>query len=126
MELRRIAATRYVTPLREGGSLPAVVEADDDGLYVLYLMRQEIFLAEGRRMADLGIRLPIARTEVLANPNVDEGQPYTEAQVPPFIPGEFAMDSFTYDEAAKTVVIDHDMNRVLVQNKTSPFVIPFH
>ena len=98
----------------------------DDGLYVLYLMRQEIFLAEGRRMADLGIRLPIARTEVLANPNIDEGQPYTEAQVPAFIPGEFAMDSFTYDEAAKTVVIDHDMNRVLVQNKTSPFVIPFH
>lgn len=33
--MRRIAATRYVTPLREGGSLPALVEADDDGLYVL-------------------------------------------------------------------------------------------
>ena len=33
--LRRIRATRYVTPLREGGSLPAIVEADDDGLYVL-------------------------------------------------------------------------------------------
>ena len=31
----RIAATRYVTPLREGGSLPALVEADNDGLYVL-------------------------------------------------------------------------------------------
>ena len=30
-----MTATRYVTPLREGGSLPAVVEADDDGLYVL-------------------------------------------------------------------------------------------
>ena len=28
-------ATRYITPLREGGSLPAIVEADDDGLYVL-------------------------------------------------------------------------------------------
>jgi len=26
---------RYVTPLREGGSLPAIVEADDDGMYVL-------------------------------------------------------------------------------------------
>ena len=26
---------RYVTPLREGGSLPAIVEADDEGLYVL-------------------------------------------------------------------------------------------
>lgn len=25
-------ATRYVTPLREGGSLPGLVEADDDGL----------------------------------------------------------------------------------------------
>ncbi len=35
MGLRTIAATRYVTPLREGGSLPALVEADDDGLYVL-------------------------------------------------------------------------------------------
>ena len=33
--LRTIAVTRYVTPLREGGSLPAIVEADDDGLYVL-------------------------------------------------------------------------------------------
>ena len=37
MELRRIEATRYVTPLREGGSLPALVEASDDGLYVLKL-----------------------------------------------------------------------------------------
>jgi hypothetical protein len=33
--LRTVAVTRYVTPLREGGSLPAIVEADDDGLYVL-------------------------------------------------------------------------------------------
>ena len=32
---RTVTATRYVTPLREGGSLPALVEADDDGLYVL-------------------------------------------------------------------------------------------
>ena len=30
-----MTATRYVTPLREGGSLPAVIEADDDGYYVL-------------------------------------------------------------------------------------------
>lgn len=33
--LRTIHATRYVTPLREGGSLPAIVEAEDCGLYVL-------------------------------------------------------------------------------------------
>lgn len=33
--LRQLAVTRYVTPLREGGSMPAVVEGDDEGLYVL-------------------------------------------------------------------------------------------
>src|SRR3954469_18197720 len=33
--MRTVCATRYVTPLREGGSLPAIVEADDDGLYVV-------------------------------------------------------------------------------------------
>lgn len=32
---RTVRVTRYVTPLREGGSLPAIVEADDEGLYVL-------------------------------------------------------------------------------------------
>ncbi len=35
MSVRTVRATRYVTPLREGGSLPAIVEADDDGMYVL-------------------------------------------------------------------------------------------
>lgn len=35
MSLRTVDARRYVTPLREGGSLPAIVEADDSGLYVL-------------------------------------------------------------------------------------------
>lgn len=34
-KLRTVNVTRYVTPLREGGSLPAIVEADDDFLYVL-------------------------------------------------------------------------------------------
>lgn len=33
--MRTVTATRYVTPLREGGSLPGLVEADDDGLYVV-------------------------------------------------------------------------------------------
>ncbi len=33
--LRTVLATRYVTPLREGGSLPGLMEADDDGLYVV-------------------------------------------------------------------------------------------
>lgn len=33
--IRTLNATRYITPLREGGSLPAIVEADDGGLYVM-------------------------------------------------------------------------------------------
>lgn len=35
MQLRTVNVTRYVTPLREGGSMPAIIEADDDFLYVL-------------------------------------------------------------------------------------------
>lgn len=35
MSLRTLTATRYVTPLREGGSMPAIIEADDEGMYVL-------------------------------------------------------------------------------------------
>ena len=34
-ELRTVNVTRYITPLREGGSLPAIAEADDDFMYVL-------------------------------------------------------------------------------------------
>jgi hypothetical protein len=33
--IRGVAATRYVTPFREGGSMPGLMEADDDGLYVV-------------------------------------------------------------------------------------------
>jgi hypothetical protein len=35
--LRTVQATRYVAPFREGGSVPALVEADDDGLYLVKL-----------------------------------------------------------------------------------------
>ncbi len=35
MPLRTVSAIRYVSPFREGGSLPALCEADDDGLYVV-------------------------------------------------------------------------------------------
>src|SRR5699024_3470314 len=33
--LKKVTATRYVLPLREGGSLPGLVEADDLGMYVV-------------------------------------------------------------------------------------------
>lgn len=57
--------TRYVTPLREGGSLPAIVEAEDEGLYVLKFrgagqgplaLVAEMFSGEIGRL--LGLRVP--------------------------------------------------------------------
>lgn len=33
--MRTVRATQYLTPLREGGSVPAIIAADDDGMYVL-------------------------------------------------------------------------------------------
>jgi hypothetical protein len=98
----------------------------DDLLYLVYLMRQEIFIAEGRRLADLGIRFPVAQTEIIANPNTKDGDPYTQAAIPSFIPRAFEMDAFTFDVAARTAVMRHDMNRTLVQNKASAAVLPFH
>ena len=64
-ELRLVSATRYVTPLREGGSLPGLVEADDDGLYVakfrgagqgLRALIAEVIVGELIRCAGLSIR----------------------------------------------------------------------
>ncbi len=43
--IRSVRATNYVTPFREGGSLPGLVEADDDGLYVVKFYGA----AQGRR-----------------------------------------------------------------------------
>ncbi len=63
--LRTVHALRYVTPLREGGSLPALVEADDDGLYVvkfraagqgLKALVAEVIVGELART--LGLRVP--------------------------------------------------------------------
>ena len=64
-ELRTVSVTRYVTPLREGGSLPAIVEADDDFLYVLKFrgagQGAKALIAEliaGEVARALGLRVP--------------------------------------------------------------------
>jgi len=64
-ELRSVAVTRYVTPLREGGSLPAIVEADDDFPYVIKFrgagQGKKALIAEliGGEMARMmGLRVP--------------------------------------------------------------------
>ncbi len=94
-----------------------------DGLLeVLYLMRQEIFMAEGRRAADLGIRLPVCETEAANTPSAAD---YLTAQIPSFIPLNQDMDAFQMDKDNKTVVIKYNMNRVIVQNKSTEYVAPF-
>ncbi|MBN1301857.1 MAG: hypothetical protein JW995_11640 [Melioribacteraceae bacterium] len=91
--------------------------------YALYLLRQEVFFAEGRRMSDLGIRLPVMQRQIDANPNINIGDYGTEIYVPAYIPQSDEMDQFTVDETNGIVTILHDMNRVLVQNinVVSPF-----
>jgi len=63
--LRTVNATRYVLPLREGGSLPAIVEADDLGLYVVKFrgagqgpLALVAELAAGEIGRALGLRVP--------------------------------------------------------------------
>ena len=63
--LRPVTATRYVEPLREGGSLPGLMEASDEGLYVVKLrgagqgiapLVAEVVVGELAR--SLGFRMP--------------------------------------------------------------------
>src|SRR5687767_1320322 len=65
MELRTVNVIRYVTPLREGGSLPAIVEADDQFLYVLKFrgagQGKKALIAEligGEIARTLGLKVP--------------------------------------------------------------------
>src|SRR5436309_4406299 len=70
--MQTVYATRYVTPLREGGSLPGIIEASDLGLYVLKFrgagqgplaLTAEIIAGELGRV--LGLRIPeLALVEV--------------------------------------------------------------
>jgi hypothetical protein len=83
MTLRTVEATRYVTPLREGGSLPGLVEANDDGLYVVKFrgagQGPKALVAEvvaGELGRALGLRIPeLVRVELdpgFANAEPDE------------------------------------------------------
>jgi hypothetical protein len=86
MELRTVSATRYVTPLREGGSLPALVEADDDGLYVLKFtgagQGRKALVAEvlaGELARALGLLVP-ELTVVELDPAIGRAEPDPEIQ----------------------------------------------
>ena len=92
-------------------------------LYLVYRMRQEIFISEGRRMTDLGIKFPVSQTEQLNNPNVKPND--LVAQIPSFIPKNRGMDDFTNNTSTGVVTMKYDMNKVLVSNKKAKEIFPF-
>ena len=108
--LDTVTATRYVAPLREGGSLPGIVEADDLGTYVckfrgagqgLGVLVAEVIVGELARA--LGIRTPelvaVELTEGIARYEADEEvQDLLNASLGlnlgvDFLPGSFGFDS---------------------------------
>jgi hypothetical protein len=107
--VRTVAATRYVTPLREGGSVPAIVEADDDGTYVVKFRAA----AQGPKAlvaeliaAELGraLELPIPEAVLVElDPVLGRSEPDPELQAPlkqsgglnfglDYLPGAIAFD----------------------------------
>lgn len=98
-------------------------DSQEELLYLIYLLRQEIFFGEGRRMADLGIRFPVSQLEEQNNPNVRTE--HTKAIIPAFIPLNREMDDFTVDLVNGVVTMKHDINKVLVDNRSSGEIMPF-
>jgi tetratricopeptide (TPR) repeat protein len=104
-------------------------------IHTLFLARQEIQFLEGRRMSDLGIRLPISQREIDASDAIDDASPGTKVVVPGYVPRNGQMDIFTpaapYTDAKKGenpstqfITIQVDMNLRLAENfnQASPFL----
>jgi len=125
------------TPAISGTSLDAdsiralPPTAQDEIHHALYLARQEILFLEGRRMSDLGIRLPVMLREIDTNEAISDGDAVTVVVVPSYIPARDGMDQYSpaspYTGSnppvlqTDRVTIDVDMNRVLVQNGVMRF-----
>ncbi|MEV0173762.1 HipA family kinase [Streptomyces sp. NPDC050803] len=84
--LKEVIATRFITPLREGGSLPGLVEADDFGTYVLKFtgagQGRKTLIAEvvcGELARRLGFRMPRLVTIAL-DPVLGLGEPEQQVQ----------------------------------------------
>ncbi len=124
--LRHVTGTRYVSPFREGGSLPGLVEADDDGMYVVKfagagqgvkVLVAEVIVGElgralGLRVPDLvTVDLPPAVAKYEADEEVQDlltASPGTNLGLD-YLPGAFAYDGSRPapgDEAAAIVWLD--------------------
>lgn len=131
--LTEVTATRYITPLREGGSLPGLVEADDLGTYVMKFtgagQGRRTLVAEvisGELARRLGLRVP--RLAVLdLDPAVGRAEPDEEVQAllhaspgpnlgMDYLPGSLGFDPLAYAvsprEAGRVVWFDALVNNV--------------
>ncbi|PRZ29702.1 hypothetical protein CLV47_13211 [Antricoccus suffuscus] len=124
--LEHIIATRYVLPLREGGSLPGLMEADDLGTYIVKfsgagqgkrVLVAEIIAAAVAR--SIGLRTPDLKLIELPAPIAkyeadEEAQDLLTASIglnlaSDFLPGSFAFDDggkISADESAKILWLD--------------------
>ncbi|MFF2848188.1 HipA family kinase [Streptomyces sp. NPDC058001] len=131
--LKEVIATRYITPLREGGSLPGLVEADDLGAYAMKFtgagQGRKTLVAEvicGQLARRLGLRVPDLLT-VRLDPVIGLGEPDIEVQEllkssggpnlgVAFLSGALGFDALAYTvdpvEAGRVVWFDALVNNV--------------
>ncbi|MFE9396733.1 HipA family kinase [Streptomyces flavidovirens] len=131
--LTEVTATRYVTPLREGGSLPGIVEADDLGTYVMKFtgagQGRKTLVAEvicGELARRLGLRVPRLVT-IQLDPVIGLAEPDQEVQEllkssgglnlgMDYLPGSIGFDPLAYEvdpaEAGRVVWFDALINNV--------------
>ncbi|MFE4372681.1 HipA family kinase [Streptomyces sp. NPDC056835] len=131
--LTEVTATRYVTPLREGGSLPGIVEADDLGTYVMKFtgagQGRKTLVAEvicGQLARRLGLRIP-ELVRMRLDPVIGLSEPDQEVQEllkasgglnlgMDYLPGSIGFDPLAYqvgpEEAGRIVWFDAVINNV--------------
>jgi len=124
LSLRTVTVTRYILPLREGGSLPALAEADDDFKYVLKFRGAghgvKALISEligGKISQVLGFRIPEL---VFANLSVDFGRSEPDEEIQDLLKASCGLNlalhylsgAITYDPGA--VKIDPQLSSEIV------------
>ncbi len=95
----------------------AALATNEEALTMLYLLRQEIFFGEGRRMFDLGIRWPVAEREARINPSIEASD--RTATIPSYLPPIVEFDAYTI--SGTEVTIQHNLNRTIATGRGNRF-----
>jgi tetratricopeptide (TPR) repeat protein len=98
----------------------------DQAWELFYLLRQQVFIAEGRRFMTFNLKLPLPENELLLNPGVSSGSDAVTPVVPSYIAGK-NLDGFELTSPSnKRATCLVNMNEVLANNRSavSPFLTP--